>query len=115
MSKHIPGPWTVEIVRGTEAYFAIKADLNFGRVCYIPHSSTVNTDEANAHFIAAAPDLYAAAVAQEAAEDFNANECPDCKDGDGEENPENCGRCFPFFDEARCLRRAALAKAEGRS
>lgn len=60
---------------------------------------------------AAAPDLLAAAKKLEQAEEFNANVCKECE---GEGVPEACGECFPFFDDARVMRRAAIAKAEGR-
>jgi hypothetical protein len=60
---------------------------------------------------AAAPDLLAAAKKLEQAEEFNASVCTECE-GDGV--PEECGQCFPFFDDARVMRRNAIAKAEGR-
>lgn len=63
--------------------------------------------EANAHLVAAAPDLYDAAASLEAAEEAHAN-CPECE---GEGVPELCPFCFPLFDDARLKRRAALAKA----
>lgn len=48
---------------------------------------------------------------QEKAEEAHAN-CDECE---GEEVAELCPKCFPFFDEARCARRAALAaQTEGK-
>jgi hypothetical protein len=63
---------------------------------------------ANARLIAAAPDLLAAAQAQEAAELGRDDDCEECG-GQGE--PEACGKCFPPFDDARVMRRLAIAKA----
>lgn len=59
-------------------------------------------------------DLLAACIAVEEAEDFRANDCPDCAD-EGTISPELCEYCFPYYDKARVLRRAAIAKAEGRT
>jgi hypothetical protein len=57
----------------------------------------------------AAPDLLAAAMKLEEAEAFHAN----CEECEGEGVPELCEKCFPLFDDARCMRRAAIAKATG--
>lgn len=57
----------------------------------------------------AAPALYRAALILEHAEDFNANECPNADDH-GDQMPELCEYCFPYFDDARIARRNALAK-----
>lgn len=51
--------------------------------------------------------LLAAAVALEKAEEDHAN----CQECDGEGVPELCEECFPLFDDARILRRLAIAKA----
>jgi hypothetical protein len=61
-----------------------------------------------AALIAAAPDLLAAAQKLEEAETFNAN----CQECDGEGVPELCEHCFPLFDDARVMRRNAIAKAK---
>jgi hypothetical protein len=53
-------------------------------------------------------ELLAAAKKLEEAEDFNAN-CDECE---GEGVPELCEKCFPLFDDARVMRRIAIAKAE---
>lgn len=73
-----------------------------------PHFGAVQAG-ANARLIAAAPDLLAAAKRLEEAEEFHAN-CDECE---GEEVPECCGKCFTLFDDARIMRRNAIAKAEG--
>lgn len=65
--------------------------------------------DADARLIAAAPDLAYAALAQEEAEDFNAN-CPECE---GEGDWATCEPCSGRFGHAIDLRRAALAKVRG--
>lgn len=69
------------------------------------------TIRANASLIAAAPDLFEAALRLEMAELAHAN----CQECEGEEIPELCPVCFPLFDDARTMRRLALEKARGRS
>jgi hypothetical protein len=69
----------------------------------------MGTQQTDARLITAAADLLAAAIKLEEAEAFHAN-CTEC-DGDGV--PEECGACFPLFDDARVMRRAAIAKATG--
>lgn len=51
-------------------------------------------------------DLLQACLLQEAAEDFNANDCDECG---GEGVPELCPKCVPLFDDARVARRNAIA------
>jgi hypothetical protein len=58
---------------------------------------------------AAAPLMLAAATKLEEAETFHAN----CEECGGEDVPELCEACFPLFDDARCMRRAAIAQATG--
>jgi hypothetical protein len=106
-ARFTPGPWHV----GTKDDIEIQSGHK-SMVCTLyaqNRSMDGYLDRANAYLIAAAPDLYEAARLQEEAEEFNAN-CPDC-DGDGV--PECCEICFPYFDDARLKRRAAIAKAEG--
>jgi hypothetical protein len=55
----------------------------------------------------AAPEMFAALIAIEDAETFNAN----CEECEGHGIPELCPACFLLFDDARLKRRAALAKA----
>jgi hypothetical protein len=117
-SGHTPGPWWVRLYPGTYSYevrasgAAIASVGNLGSTS--DHRPTAKRWQAetpaNARLIAAAPDLLEAAQLLEAAEDFNANDCPDCE-GDGV--PELCGTCFPLFDDARVARRLAIAKATG--
>lgn len=66
--------------------------------------------EANGRVLAAAFDLLAAARKLEEAEAFHL----DCEECEGEELPEICGHCFPLYDDARVMRRNAIAKAEGK-
>lgn len=66
---------------------------------------------ADALVIAAAYDLLDAAKKLEEAEEFHAN----CEECEGEDVPELCGNCFPLFDDARVMRRVAIAKAEGKA
>lgn len=69
--------------------------------------------EAFARLIAAAPDLLAAHLAWEAAEDAR-NDCTDYDDGCDNEGPwEQCPLCSARFGEAIDLRHAAIAKAKG--
>lgn len=53
-------------------------------------------------------DLLAAAKRQEQAEAFHLS-CAECE---GNEIPELCEACFPLYDDARVMRRAAVCRAE---
>ena len=101
-TTHTPGPWRVLHKTGV---FPMDSD------CWTIGTAEQHRKEhvANARLMAAAPDLLAAAVALEEAETVNAN-CLEC---DGEWVPEACPVCFPHFDKARLLRRAAIARATG--
>lgn len=119
MTECTPGTWFVD---KDESDFTVSTD--HGQIiCRVLHADDFpcleeGTEDhmddearANARLIAAAKDLLAAAVKLEDAEDRHAN----CEECEGLDVPETCGVCFPFFDDARCMRRAAIAKAEGRS
>lgn len=104
MSKHTPGPWTVEdpmdfelsiVEANKETYewrFIASIPLNDDDDADIPRA----TAEANAQLIAAAPDLLEAAQAMlEALGYFGAQDSP--------------------LDRVRVKMKAAIAKAEGQS
>ncbi len=111
--KHTPGPWLVKPIDsgGINEYFQIVKDGEC--IATIINASQAGQTKADARLIATAPKLLEAAIAQEEAEDFNANDCPDCSDDNGTELSELCEHCFPYFDKARLLRRAAVAEAIG--
>lgn len=95
MAERTQCPWTrrntadyAEIVAGDEVIAMVRSGVD-------------------ADLFAAAPDLLAAAMMLEDAEDKRQH-CEECEGG-GE--PEACGTCFPFFDDARVKRRLAIAKA----
>lgn len=67
---------------------------------------------ANAQLLAAATELLAAALAEEEAEDFREHKCPAAEIHE-QYVPDLCGYCSPFFENAKSLRRAAIAKATG--
>ena len=102
------GPWRaidkmIVVVEETHGYSTCIANAQIG-------GSNGETMAANAHLIAAAPDLLAACEAEEAAQDARAN-CPEC---DGEDDWTHCGPCSLRFGTAIDLRRAAIAKATGK-
>jgi hypothetical protein len=110
-TEHTPGPWKLE---SGETYTVRAADE--GGLCQLKwlrgrHGlGGRRPDEevyANALLIAAAPELLAAATKLEEAETFHAN----CEECNPEDAPEICEKCFPHFDDARCMRRAALKAA----
>lgn len=111
--RFTPGPWDYDHGEGTKV-----RDENGGAVASISFTGhggqfggkrPVPEPIANAKLIAAAPELFEAARLLEEAELEWAN----CEECGGEGIPELCGACFPKFDDARCLRRVALAKATG--
>lgn len=104
MSEHTPGPWLAS-KRSSVVGLPVVAPAADGRVI----CEVVGGTQADAHVIAAAPDLLAAAEALERAEDAHAN-CDECG---GSYMPELCETCFPLFDDARIKRRKAIAKAKG--
>lgn len=109
--QHTPGPWidgnTSDSIVAPSSSNSPDSDNDFYGGCLIAESVAPH----NKALIKAAHDLLAAAIAQEEAEDFNANDCPDCADDGSTELPELCEHCFPHFDKARLMRRAAIAKA----
>ena len=110
--EYTPGPWTIEEYGDDATALVIHKDTE-NRVCFMATPGSRGDPakiEADARLICAAPDLLAAAKKLEQAEDFHAN-CDECE---GEEVPELCEKCFPFFDDARVMRRLAIAKATGK-
>lgn len=104
-AAHTPGPWVVFVDRRHAVdIFDILPACRDGEVASGIRSS------ADASLIAAATDLLEAALALEAAEDRYHNDCEECG---GEGVPEECPECFPLFDDARVMRRLAIAKALG--
>lgn len=103
MSEHTPGPWRYQ--EGADRYtHIVRADGNR----FVYQGAQNDEGRANAHLIAAAPDLYAVALRLEVAEIASAN-CAAC-----EAASHPCGPCAELFDQARNLRRLALEKARGR-
>lgn len=75
------------------------------------HSDWIQTlNHPDAHLIAAAPEQYEAALLQEKA-DWHYEECHICGD---EKHGAGCNLYFNLKRNAQILRRAAIAKAEGR-
>lgn len=107
-ARHTPGPWTWGRAPLTGA-IRIRNERGDWIASEVQAPDTREAAEANASLLAAAPELFAAAKALEGAELQHAN-CDECE---GEGVPELCPECFPRFDKARCLRRAAIRKAEG--
>lgn len=109
---HTPEPWVIVTYGDGDSLVVHSGEHE--RVCFMatPGDSpgAMERIEAHANLICAAPDLLEAAQLQEAAEDFNANDCRECE---GEGVPELCPVCCPRFDDARLARRAAIAKATG--
>lgn len=107
-----PGPWFVNVVEqfdsdnrpfGSIAY--IKADTGHKEIAVIYGD---DDQKANAHLIAAAPELLEYARLEEAIADFD---CPH----DADERCR-CGRTIDLMvARAHKMRIAAIAKAEGRS
>ena len=110
MPKYTPGPWTIEDYGDDETPSLVIHKDSESRVCFLAtpgsHGDPAKI-EANAHLIAAAPDLLEAALILEDAENKR-HYCDEC---DVEGEPEACGKCFPAFDDARVKRRLAIAKA----
>ena len=106
-----PGPWTIEEYGDDDTPNLVIHKDSESRICFMATPGSHGDPaiiEANAYLIAAAPDLLEAALLLEDAEDRHAN-CDQCE---GEDVPELCEKCFPFFDDARVKRRLAIAKAK---
>jgi hypothetical protein len=108
---HTPPPWTIEEY-GDDATptLVIHRGKTENRICFMATPGSHGDPAmitADAHLIAAAPDLLEAAELLEKAE-FERQDCDECQ---GEGEPEACGKCFPAFDDARIKRRIAIAKA----
>jgi hypothetical protein len=116
MSEYTPGPWTMKYDASPEGgeYFHGIVDAKGRKIVAQGLALAIGGFDgepmANARLIAAAPDLLAAAMALEKAETERNDDCEECG---GEGEPEACGTCFPPFDDARVMRRAAIAKATG--
>lgn len=106
MDGAVMGPWDWDGPPSNIHVF--ERDRPHMRVCFLTSDGPT---EARARLIAAAPDLLAAIELSERSELEHAN-CAECG---GEGEAEACEACFPLADDARFARRAAIAKAEGRS
>lgn len=108
---HTPGPWRISGAAEGKGY-SISAKR--GLVALVRDDTHPLADvaegqaQANAHLIAAAPELLEALKLQEAVDEHVAN-CEDCCEG---VFPELCKAGFPIADKARLARRAAISKAE---
>ena len=112
-NKHTKGPWIIDAQTVDKAIAIRGAGDNDGwNYLYAEvqdDDCDPETAKANAHLIAAAPELLEAAQSLETAELHRMN-CDECE---GDDVPELCATCFPLFDDARLRRRAAIAKATG--
>lgn len=107
--KNTPGPWKYD--GGPPIVLDSAGRIVANVITMDPLFPGALPVDANARLIAAAPELLEAALLLDSAETAHAN-CDECE---AEWPPELCGSCSPLFDEARLKRRAAIAKAEGRS
>ena len=111
VAGHTPGPWHINPEYDT-MISTVSGDADIAEVDGWPMDLWAE-QEANKHLIAAAPDLLAAHLAWEAAEDAR-NDCNDYDDGCDNEGPwEACPLCSERFGHAIDLRHAAIAKATG--
>ncbi len=72
---HTPGPWTITPPSGIGLHDVLFGSVtaNDGAALIIPHAGRGEIATANAHLIAAAPDLLAAGIAVLDAGDWNAD------------------------------------------
>lgn len=106
-SNHTQGPWEVS-ADGIWAKSPMGARVKIATVTTFSPMNGIDS-EANARVLGAAHDLLQAATLLEAAE-LGRQDCDECED---EGEPEACPKCFPKFDDARIMRRIAVAKAIG--
>jgi len=92
--SHTPGPWEVEVLGHSVRVVANRKGDEFGDDIAGIGSCQDATNMANAHLMAAAPEMLEALKAYSRLDDFHAN----CEDCDGEVAPEICAACFPFAD-----------------
>jgi len=118
-TKATPGPWIADVtiishggLKAAEQNIRIHAGETIIADYRIEIFTIGRIEEnaANAYTMAAAWDLLEAARLLETAE-HNRQFCDECED---EGEPEACSKCFPAFDDARVMRRLAIAKAENR-
>lgn len=108
-TTHTLGPWSVEHHGGPWHIFGA-SDERVGTFTpsLVSHNEEAFQHEtANAHLIAAAPELLEYALLEEAVEEFD---CPH----DAEARCDCGPRHDAMFRRARELRKRAIAKAEGR-
>jgi hypothetical protein len=105
--KHTPGPW---VAAANKVYGPFQV-----RVAHCGRDSGLQTtpqeDDANARLIAAAPDLLEVALLDQEVSNL-LDELASCKDGMLRVGIEN--RLDVVRDQKAVVRRAAIAKAEGR-
>lgn len=106
MSKHTPGPWTVEARSNRRGQHLPPHITANGRGEIIATLGCFSTREANANLIAAAPELYGALVEAIEAIEWRLPPAGECK----------CSGAFECVaHSALRIARAAIAKAEGKA
>lgn len=106
MSEFTPGPWHLAEFDQAKPPYCRSVSLERLPDCSIQIVPQLNRDVPDAQLIAAAPDLLAAAVAQESLIQ-EALECEDCNFG------SHCGTHHERWGQIQNERRAAIAKAKG--
>ena len=107
--NHTAGPWEIS-ADGIWAKSPMGARVKIATVTTFSPMNGLDS-QANARVLGAADELLKAAMLLDAAE-LARQDCEECGD---EGEPETCGKCFPKFDDARIMRRLAIAKAIGDS
>lgn len=95
---HTDGPWVQFADEGK--CVAIMPAGREGDICTFNQSP----NDADALLMTAAPLLLKALILLEFAEAFHAT----CEECNGEDIPELCEKCFPYYDDARVARRHVL-------